>query len=195
MIQHFTAPDGVKLAYRDEGEGIPILCLSGLTRSGTDFDYIAPYLADARLIRLDYRGRGQSDWADPSTYAIPTEAKDVLCLLDHLKLPKAAIIGTSRGGMIAMYLAAHAKSRLSGVCLVDIGPTLEHAGLAFIKSYIGKNPSVSSYEKLAIARARFAKGFDNVPQSRWLEDVQKHFTLSTDGLKINYDPQLATVFS
>jgi pimeloyl-ACP methyl ester carboxylesterase len=49
-----------------EGAGLPVLCLAGLTRNSTDFDYLAPHLPDIRLIRLDYRGRGQSDWADPA---------------------------------------------------------------------------------------------------------------------------------
>lgn len=60
--QFFTADDGAKIAYQDEGEGLPVLCLAGLTRNMADFDYVAPYLSGVRLIRMDYRGRGQSDY-------------------------------------------------------------------------------------------------------------------------------------
>ncbi len=42
-LHYFTADDGAKIAYRDEGAGFPVLALSGLTRSGTDFDYLAPF--------------------------------------------------------------------------------------------------------------------------------------------------------
>ena len=70
-VEFFNAADGARLAYRDEGAGLPVLCLAGLTRSMDDFDYLAPSLADCRMIRMDYRGRGQSDWtgadsSDPS---------------------------------------------------------------------------------------------------------------------------------
>jgi len=58
----FLAPDGAELFYTDEGKGLPLLMLSGLTRNGTDFDYLVPHLPDLRIIRLDYRGRGKSEW-------------------------------------------------------------------------------------------------------------------------------------
>ena len=126
-MAYLTAPDGARLWFTDEGprDGVPVLALAGLTRNGTDFDYLAPHLPDIRLIRLDYRGRGGSDFTGAATYTIPTEAGDVLALLDHLGLARAAILGTSRGGLIAMVLAVSAKERLSGVCLNDI-PELQN---------------------------------------------------------------------
>ena len=52
----FTAADGASLFYTDEGHGIPLLCLPGLTRNGSDFDYLAPHLPPLRLIRQDNSG-------------------------------------------------------------------------------------------------------------------------------------------
>ena len=49
----FNAPDGTRLHYTDEGQGTPLLALSGLTRNSSDFDYVAPHLGGVRLIRLD----------------------------------------------------------------------------------------------------------------------------------------------
>ena len=187
----FTAPDGARLFYTDEGDGLPILALSGLSRNGSDFDYLAPRLPDGtRLIRLDYRGRGRSDWTGAETYTIPTEAGDALALLDHLGLERAAILGTSRGGLIAMALASFAKARLSGVCLVDIGPELTTRGLDTIRDYIGKNPPQKTYAEATSMRASLIEGFDNVPESRWAEEVRKHYIETPEGLKINYDPAL-----
>ena len=193
-MQHFQTFDGATLAFRDEGDGLPVLCLSGLTRNSSDFDYVAPHLGDVRMIRLDYRGRGASAWTDPATYTVPVEAKDVLALLDHLGLDKAAILGTSRGGLIAMALAATAKDRLIGACLNDIGPVVAPEGLEVIHGYIGNSPSQRSYEEAAMARARLMVGFENVPASRWMEEVRKHFVETPHGLKINYDPDLARIF-
>ena len=193
-MQRFQTHDGVALAYRDEGQGPAVLCLAGLTRNSTDFDYVAPHLSDVRLIRLDYRGRGASAWADPATYTVPVEARDALCLLDHLGIGKAAILGTSRGGLIAMWLAATAKDRLLGVCLNDIGPEVAPEGLEVIRGYVGKNPGVKTFEEAALARARFMAGFQGVPASRWMEEVKKHLVDTGHGLTINYDPDLARIF-
>ncbi len=186
----FTAPDGTRLHYTDTGTGTPVLALSGLTRNSSDFDYVAPHLTGIRLIRMDYRGRGQSDWADPATYTIPVEAGDALALLDHLGLASVAILGTSRGGLIAMTIAATARDRLTGVCLVDIGPELDQAGLEVIRNYIGKNPPQKTHAEAAAMRAALIPGFYNVPESRWLEEVRKHYIQTPDGLTINYDPRL-----
>ena len=186
----FNAPDGTRLHYTDEGQGTPLLALSGLTRNSSDFDYVAPHLGGVRLIRLDYRGRGQSAWSGPDTYTVPTEAGDVLALLDHLDLPSAAILGTSRGGLIAMGLAAGAKARLTGVALVDIGPEVAPAGLEVIKNFVGRNPGAKTYAEATAIRAKLLEGFDGVPESRWAEEVRKHYIETPEGLTINYDPAL-----
>lgn len=186
----FSAQDGTRLHYLDEGEGLPVIALAGLTRNAQDFDHIAPYLRDVRLIRPDYRGRGLSDWADPKTYTIPQEAMDTLALMDHLGLEKAAILGTSRGGLIAMSLAAFAKDRLLGIALNDIGPEIAEKGLAVIKDYIGRNPAQKTYEECATARAKMWTHFNNVPHDRWLAEVQAHYRETENGLVIRYDPKL-----
>ena len=186
----FTTSDGLSLHYTDEGAGLPVLCLAGLTRTGADFDYVMPHLSGHRVIRLDYRGRGQSEWADHATYTIPHEAADVLTLMNHLDLDKAAILGTSRGGLNAMGLAMIAHDHLLGVALNDVGPELDAKGIEFIMGYLGRNPAAKTYEEAAAAMARAFPEFRGVPESRWLEEVQRHYTATEDGLKITYDPHL-----
>ncbi len=193
-MPHFDAFDGTRLHYTDTGDGLPILCLAGLTRNGTDFDYAAPHLSDVRMIRLDYRGRGASAWADPATYTVPIEGQDAVALLDHLGLARAAVLGTSRGGLIAMLLAATVRDRVIGACLNDIGPVIAPQGLEVIRAYIGKNPAAKTYDDVAMAMASRMAGFEGVPDSRWKEEAHKHFLPDGDGLKINYDPELARAF-
>ena len=190
-MPRFTTSDGLSLHYTDQGTGLPIICLAGLTRNGADFDYVAPFLSDVRMIRLDYRGRGQSQWADDYlTYTIPLEGRDCVELMNHLELQRAAILGTSRGGLIAMGLAATVKDRLIGVALNDIGPELDPRGLEVIKNYIGRNPAQKTHAEAAAIRGAQMTGFANVPDSRWKEEVQKLFTETPDGLQITYDPKL-----
>lgn len=186
----FTTSDGLSLHYTDEGEGLPLLCLAGLTRDGRDFDYVAPHLEGVRLIRMDYRGRGRSDWGDPATYTIPVEGRDALELLDHLGLEKVAVLGTSRGGLIAMVLAATAKDRLSGVALNDIGPEIGSEGLDVIMGYLGRNPRWKTHDEAVAKFADAMPAFENVPESRWREEIEKHYRETPDGLVITYDPKL-----
>ncbi|GAB1364258.1 alpha/beta hydrolase [Rhodobacter sp.] len=191
---HFTAPDGARLAYRDEGEGLPLLCLSGLTRTMEDFDYVLPSLAGCRVIRMDYRGRGGSDRTGADTYTVPVEARDALALLDHLGVAQAAVLGTSRGGLIGMYLAAVAKPRLLGLCLNDVGPVLHQPGLERIKDYVGLKPSAKTLEDMAAKLQKAMAGFANVPASRWLEEVSHFYDQTPAGLELNYDPALRDAF-
>ncbi len=187
----FQTSDGLTLAFSDEGQGLPVIALAGLTRDGRDFDYVAPHLRDIRLIRLDYRGRGNSEWAkDISTYSIPVEARDTLELMDHLGLDRAAILGTSRGGLIAMFLGSMAHERLMGVCLNDIGPRIAPGGLERIKDYLGLRPKFATQAEMARALPAFLPGFEGVPEERWLQEVMRHTVQREDGLDLTYDPAL-----
>ncbi len=190
-MARFTTSDGLSLHYEDDGTGLPILCLAGLTRTARDFDYVAPHLADHRLIRMDYRGRGLSD-RDPEwrNYTLPVEIRDVLELLAHLELEKIAVLGTSRGGLNAMGLAMAARDRLLGVALNDVGPVIDPAGIAVIMTYLGRNPAARTHAELAMALAHVMIGFENVPASRWLEEARIHYTQTDGGLQITYDPKL-----
>lgn len=194
MTQFFTTSDGTRLAYSDQGAGLPLLCLPGLTRTMADFDYMIPHLPPLRLIRMDYRGRGESQWTGAASYTVPQEGKDALELLDHLGVAKAAILGTSRGGLIGMMLAAVAHDRLLGLCLNDVGPEIHRPGLERIFDYVGRNPASKTLADLAARMPRMMPGFDNVPPSRWQEEAQKHYTQTPDGLQITYDPALRDAF-
>ena len=193
-LHQFTASDGARLAYRDEGAGLPVLCLAGLTRSSTAFDFLVPHLDGVRLIRADYRGRGGSDWTGAETYTIPREAQDALDLLDHLGIGQAAILGTSRGGLIGMALAATSRDRLSGLCLNDIGPVIERGGLDRICDYVGRNPAARTIDDLAARMPRTMPGFDGVSPERWTDFARQLYEETETGLAIRYDPALRESF-
>jgi pimeloyl-ACP methyl ester carboxylesterase len=195
----FAASDGAKLYFSDSGvagAGVALLCLAGLTRNSRDFDALAPHMAHVRLITMDYRGRGQSEWTGADTYTIAQEAADVLALLDHLGLKQVAILGTSRGGLIAMALAVMAPERLMGVCLNDIGPVMEPDALARIGTYVGRPPVAQDYEAAAHMLARNARGVSGVPLARWHQEARHHYAQNPDGpgLVNRYDPELRQAF-
>jgi pimeloyl-ACP methyl ester carboxylesterase len=190
---HFAAADGARLAFQDKGQGLPLLCLPGLTRSMADFDYLLPHLPPLRLIRMDYRGRGASDWTGAATYTVQQEAQDAIALLDHLGVGKAAILGTSRGGLIGMVLGASARGRVLGLCLNDVGPEIARDGLTRIFDHVGRNPAGKTHAAYA-KRLSQTPGFANVPMSRWLDEARKLAVETPDGLHIPYDPALREAF-
>lgn len=192
-MPRFTTSDGVSLFYQDEGGGSPVLCLAGLTRNSMDFGFVLPHLAGYRVIRLDYRGRGQSDYTeDYLSYSIPREARDVIELLDHLGIDRTAIIGTSRGGLISMAIAAAGLGRMSGVVLNDIGPVVHASGLTRIMDYVGKEPPYSDYDDAAEAMAvALADDFPGVSRDRWRMNAAHMWLEKPEGgLGLRYDKHL-----
>ena len=196
----FAARDGARLHYDDphpDASGTPVLALAGLTRAGTDFDFLRPHVPGLRLVTMDYRGRGRSARTGALTYNIPQEAEDALALLDHLEVPRAAILGTSRGGIIAMLLARAAPDRLAGVLLNDIGPVIAARGIETIRGYLGRPPAARTIAEAAAMRAEAmaAAGFEGVPDSRWTEEAERHLLPAEGGgLALNYDPDLRLAF-
>jgi len=189
----FATSDGLSLHFEDEGTGAPVLCLAGLTRNSADFTYLVPHLRDKRLIRLDYRGRGQSEHAAaPMSYNIAREGRDAVELLDHLGLDRVTLVGTSRGGLVAMALAATHRDRLAGVVLNDIGPEVAPAGIARIMDYVGKTPPFADLDAAARAlMAGHAADFPGVPLARWREQAEFMWADAPGGgVSLRYDARL-----
>lgn len=190
-MSFFTTSDGKRLYYTDTGpEGArPILCLAGLTRNSDDFSFVAPHLADYRLIALDSRGRGQSEYdADYLNYNVLREGHDAIELLDHLGLDKVTVLGTSRGGLIAMALAASQPARLTAVVLNDIGPVVGAGGIARIMDYVGKKPKAKTLDQAAIdMKAALEHEFPGVPLEVWRQQVAFQYQEIPGGLELRYD--------
>jgi len=191
---HFTASDGARIAVRDDDGGVPLICLHGLTRNGGDFDVLRPLLPGIRIIAMDSRGRGGSDHSGAASYTVPREAQDVIEMMDHLRIATAPFIGTSRGGMVAMAIAARYPERITGLCLNDIGPEMEPEGRARIPTYIGIQPTERSIAERVAAMPGHNPGFANVPHARWQTEVERHFVETPQGLRIAYDPALRDAF-
>jgi pimeloyl-ACP methyl ester carboxylesterase len=192
-----TSADGLRLYARDYGggPGLPILCLSGLTRNMRDFEPLIDRMGGARrFIVMDYRGRGRSDHApDPKSYRADAEADDALRLLGHLGITRAAIIGTSRGGLVAMAIAAGKLDRLAGVLFNDIGPVIDKAGLLRIRSYLGKAPAFKSWDEAVTALKRTHVGFE-LDEAEWLAYARRVYRDENGLPRIDYDPRLGETF-
>jgi pimeloyl-ACP methyl ester carboxylesterase len=148
----FRARDGLRLAAIDhpgpEGR-TPILCLSGLTRSAGDFAALAArHAGTRRVLALDHAGHGESARpADVARYGIEKSLGDVLDAMAALHCPRAVIVGTSFGGILAMVLAVMRPSAIAGVVLNDIGPEIENVGLDFVHNFVARDPALPSLEE------------------------------------------------
>ena len=197
-----SAPDGLRLHARCYGRGslpgLPAICLPGLARTAADFETLAIALSGhadqpRRVIALDYRGRGQSDYdRNPANYAFNVELADVLAAATALDALPAVFIGTSRGGILAMLLAALRPTAIAGVVLNDIGPVIEPKGLMRIKGYVGKLPEPRSFDEGAeILRRLFDAQFPKLTDEDWMAASLRTFKEEKGRLVPTYDVRLA----
>ncbi|HZL29436.1 MAG TPA: alpha/beta hydrolase [Pseudolabrys sp.] len=178
-----TAPDGLKLHARCYGRSstavLPVVCLPGLARSAGDFEVLAQALSaeGRRVVALDYRGRGRSEYdKDPSNYSFQVELADVIAVITALECQPAVFVGTSRGGILTMLLAAQRPTAIAAAVLNDIGPVIEPKGLMRIKGYVGKLPQPRDYEEAAeILRRLFDAQFPKLTTADWLASAHRNF--------------------
>lgn len=197
-----TAPDGLKLHLREYGERnapcLPVVCLPGLTRTAADFEPLAAALAadpdhPRRVLALDYRGRGQSAYdRNPENYSVPVELADVVAVLTAREAAPAVFVGTSRGGLITMMLAAQRPTLIAGAVLNDIGPVTEPKGLMRVKGYVGKLPTPRTFgEGAEILRRLSDAQFPKLTPADWTAMAMRTWRQSTDRLVPTYDVALA----
>ena len=197
---HFQTDDGLTLFARDYSLApsalTPLLCLPGLTRNSKDFETIAPWLAGRRrVIAPDFRGRGLSQFAgDPASYRPDVELADMIGLLNFLGIGRIAVIGTSRGGIAGLLMAALHRDRLAGLLLNDVGPKLEPAGLLRIRTYLGERVKFESWSAAIAGLKASNPGFESLSAGEWQAFAQRVFKETGGGPCINYDPALATTF-
>jgi len=203
---YIPASDDLRLhvkAYRPRlTKGLPVICLPGLARTEADFEALARHLASLPacprdVFALDYRGRGRSSY-DPDwrNYNLAVELADVVTVLMSCDVRRAIFVGTSRGGLVTMLLAAAQPSFIAGAVLNDIGPVIEPKGLQRIKSYIGKMPSPKDYaEGAEVLRRLFGGQFPALSEEEWFAWSTRSWAETPHGLIGRYDVNLGNTLN
>jgi pimeloyl-ACP methyl ester carboxylesterase len=197
-----SAPDGLRLHVRIDGQTrdgkLPVVCLPGLSRNHSDFEELATALGRARrVLSIDLRGRGRSEYdPNPANYSLPVELADIIAVLTALEAEPAIFVGTSRGGILTMLLAAVRPGAIAGAVLNDIGPMIENKGVLRIKGYVGKTPQPRSIEEGAeILRRLFSNQFTRFTAEDWLAQARRNWWLKDGKLVAPYDPALSRTLS
>jgi pimeloyl-ACP methyl ester carboxylesterase len=129
-LSEAVAEDGVSIGYEDLGRGEPLVLLHGLTEC-REYWHEAGYVErfrrlGRRLILVDCRGHGLSGKPhDPTAYSGRNRAADIVAVLDHAGIRRAAFMGHSMGGVIALATAAYHPDRVSALIVNGAHPFAE----------------------------------------------------------------------
>jgi len=202
----YSSRDGLRLHARHYpvpgSTARPAICIPGLTRNVRDFETLARYLsreaaAPRPVYALDLRGRGMSEhdknWRN---YSVGVEMHDVIDFMTTFGLFDAAMIGTSRGGLVTMLLAAAQPTRIGAAILNDIGPVIERDGLARIAGYVGRVPMPSSWQEAArIMRDLDRRQFPHLTDAQWEAIARQRFDERNGRPAASYDAQIGRSIS
>ena len=154
------------------------------------------YAGDWRVLAVDFRGRGMSEWdSDSSHYLPPIYAADVLQLLDELGIEQALFMGTSLGGLVTMIIATVAQLRIAGALLNDVGPELDLSGIDRIKSYVGKQVLFRDWDDAADRlQQRAGDVYPAYDHAAWVRFAKRACRQTESGVEFDYDMKIAEPF-
>ena len=202
--RRWTSRDGLSLYAREYPaaggkQGLPVICLHGLTRNSKDFEDIAPIIAGwgRRVVAADVRGRGQSD-RDPNheNYQPKVYARDVVDMMAALDIDRAVFLGTSMGGIITMTMMAVRPKAVAAAILNDTGPFVAPEGIARILGYAGEPVIISDWSDATdYVRRTNSVAFAHYGDDEWQRFAHRTFRQGSDGPELDYDPAIKSVIS
>lgn len=208
----YTSPDKLRLYARDygvldashtQGATTTVLCMHGLTRNSADFDPLCQALmqtlpAGFRLVAVDQRGRGKSDYdSKPENYTPAVYLHDMFALMEHLGTESVIAIGTSMGGIIAMLMAAFRPDTIKALVINDIGPEVPTDAIKRLQRYVGQLDPVTSWED-AIEQTKSTNqiAFPDASAEDWEAFARRVFVENDEGIpELAYDPNIKQAFS
>lgn len=142
--------DDIELHYLEWGSSAnpPIVLLHGGGQNAWTWGRVATRLGgDYRLIALDARGHGDSDWDPAGKYSGQRHREDVQAVVDALDLDQFVLVGMSMGGMTSLSYASTYGEKLRGLVVVDIAPDVKREGRDRILSFMLGRESFASLDE------------------------------------------------
>ena len=184
--------NGMNFHYLDWGnEGAPVmLLLHGLRGHCHSWDDVAArFCGDYRVLALDQRGRGETDWAPRGDYSTDAFVADLEEFCYTLGIEKFTLIGHSMGGRNSMAFAGRNPDMLERLVIVDIGPEIDPVGSARItRELVEVSLEFDSFEdalRHVMSQNRFAS--ESVMRRRLTHQTRE---LPNGKIGWRYDPEI-----
>ena len=181
---HFVTLNGLQAHYVEWGDpqAPGIVLLHGLRSYARTWEPVAAALSDRyRLIALDHRGRGDSDWDPAGEYVTSAYVSDLEQFADTLALARFILAGHSMGGATAMAYAARHPERVRLAVIEDIGPgsATQTGGAERIKRELAETPR--EFATLEAARVYWRSVRPGISNEALRSRVQHTLRQATEG--------------
>jgi len=123
--EEFLSLNGLRFRYLEWGErdAPPVLLLHGFSSTAVAWREVGEALADRyRVVALDQRGHGASEWDSQGRYTIPDFVSDARELSQRLNLAPFVLVGHSMGGSIAYTYASTYPEDVTRLVIEDAAP-------------------------------------------------------------------------
>jgi pimeloyl-ACP methyl ester carboxylesterase len=125
----------------------PVVLLHGGHQSAHSWDLVSLHLAQRyRVLALDQRGHGDSEWARDVVYSNHEMSLDAEAFLAAMELRQPVLVGHSMGGRNTMLLIRRNEVALRAAAIVDVGPELSERGRAAIGGFVQANQEFDNLE-------------------------------------------------
>ena len=145
----FVDADGMRFHYLEWGNpgNPPMLLLHGFAQTCHSWDFVALGFSDNyRVIVLDQRGHGDSDWASDGDYSPETQQKDISGVVNELELGNFVLMGLSMGGRNSFTYAANNAGKVKALVVVDAAPQNMQQGTQNIRSFVQQDDELDSVD-------------------------------------------------
>lgn len=198
-LERSATVGGLNLSYQEWGnpEAPPIIMLHGFGVSGHMFDEFADRMQDRyRLLALDQRGHGDSDWATDGDYSRTSFVEDLEGFRKALGIERFILIGHSMGGLNSVAYSSAYPQHVRALVLVDVGPESAKEGVDNIVRFT-RGPDELEFEEFVELAHRFnqRRTMENIRErmrhrlkqtetGKWTWKFDKRFRQPDSGLRI-----------
>ena len=145
----FVNANGMRFHYLEWGnpDNPPMLLLHGFAQTCHSWDFVALGFSDNyRVIVLDQRGHGDSDWAADGDYSPETQQEDISGVVNELGLDNFVLMGLSMGGRNSFTYAANNSGKVKALVVVDAAPQNMQQGTQNIRSFVQQDDELDSVD-------------------------------------------------
>lgn len=196
-VSHTVTHKGLRLHHVEWGApgGDALVMLHGIRLHAHCWGHFGRRFAGGyRVLALDARGHGESDWARPEDYHLQDFYEDLHAVLESRNLPPVTLIGHSLGARVAMLYTHLHPQGVARLVLVDMGPGLPAAALNRDFSRVTETPQPQEFGSHEEAVDYLAALLSRAPREMIEESVRHGMRPAGDGkFAWRYDPALGGV--